>query len=370
VWRDIGVNTEVQIEGQNFLIEGKPSLLDHIAICPAGVWDKGRTPSGVSTSAVRGDSDNMTKEDLEALLKSEAQKRADENAARDKTLAGLGEALKSVGDAIGGLKARMDSEDEKKRNDAKGRRDSFKFGKRADGEDDDKAKERMDAEEKAYCDACMEAGDSEEDAKKKAADARKDAENDDKMEAEREKADKARKDAEEAEKVKADAARADADRSSKLEKELAELRGQMKPMSDADMNLLARVQARADSIEMSFGRRARAPMMGESVMSYRRYWANEFKQHDPRYAGKDLTVIAADADLFGVLEEDLFKAAEQAARSPTRGKPGTLTPVKTRSDSGHTIIEYHGSTGPWMNRFAGPVRQYAKRFRDRDDKRA
>lgn len=369
VWRDIGVNTEIQIEGKDFLIEGKPSLLDHIAICPAGVWDKGRTPSGVSTSSVRGDSNDMSKEELEALLKSEAQKRADENAARDKTLAALTETLKSVGDSMAQLKARKDAEDEKDRADAMKRRDTFKFGKRGD-EDDDKWKERRDADEKAYCDACMEAGDSEEDAKKKAADARKDADEEDKKEVEREKADKARKDAAEEEEKKKAADRADADRVGNLEKELAALRGQVKPMTDADLNAMARVQARADSIEMSFGRRARAPMLGETVMGYSRFWANELKQHDARYADKDLTAVAADESMFGVVLEDIFKSAEAAAKSPARGKPGTLTPVKTRSDSGHTIIEYHGSTSPWMNQFAGPVRQFAKRFRDRDDKRA
>lgn len=369
VWRDVGVNTEIQIEGKTFLLEGKPSLLDHIAICPAGVWDKGRTPSGVSTS-VRGDSDDMTKEELEQLLKSEAQKRADENAARDKTLAALGEHMKSVGDTLGSLKARLDSEDEKKRSDAAARRDAFKFGKRGDAEDDDEHKKKRDDEQKKYADACMEAGDSEEDAKAKADKARKDADEEDKKEAEREKADKARKDAEEETKKKEAADRADADKLGNLEKELAALRGQVKPMADADLNALARIQARADSIEMSFGRRARAPMLGETVMSYTRHWANEFKQHDPRWSNKDLTAVSADAESFSVICDDIFKSAEAAAKSPARGKPGTLTAVKSRSDSGHTIINYHGSTGPWMNRFAGPVRQYAKRFRDRDDKRA
>jgi len=34
-------------DGSKLLIEGKPSLLDHVAICALGVWDKGGPPTGV-----------------------------------------------------------------------------------------------------------------------------------------------------------------------------------------------------------------------------------------------------------------------------------------------------------------------------------
>lgn len=369
VWRDADANNVMEIDGNNFLIEGKPSLLDHIAICPLGVWDKGGRPSGVATTATaRGDSD-MTKEDLEAMLRDEAKKRADENALRDTSMAALAASLKSVADTLGAVKARFDSDDEKKRSDASKRRDSFKFGKRADGEDDDKFKERRDSEEKEMADACMEAGDSEEDAKKKAADARKDAEKDEAEEAEREKADKARKDAEEAAKEKDKEARGDSVKLTALEKQLAELRGQIQPMAADEANRTAQVQARADSVEMSFGRRARPRMVGESLLSYRKHFVDEFKQYDPRYKDKDLTAVAADDAMFSIVEGDVYKAAEAEARSPARGAPGTLTMVTKRGDSGHVFNEFHGSTKPWMDRFAGPVRQYARRFRDRDEKR-
>jgi len=43
-------NDRVTLEnGKIMLIEGKPSLLDHIAICPHGVWDKGGDPTGVES---------------------------------------------------------------------------------------------------------------------------------------------------------------------------------------------------------------------------------------------------------------------------------------------------------------------------------
>ncbi|MGC9271251.1 DUF2213 domain-containing protein [Acidiphilium sp.] len=34
-------------DGSRLLIEGEPRILDHIAVCTAGVWDKGGPPSGV-----------------------------------------------------------------------------------------------------------------------------------------------------------------------------------------------------------------------------------------------------------------------------------------------------------------------------------
>ena len=37
-------------DGTNLLIEGPAKLLDHIALCPRGVWDKGGEPTGVEQS--------------------------------------------------------------------------------------------------------------------------------------------------------------------------------------------------------------------------------------------------------------------------------------------------------------------------------
>lgn len=46
--------------GENMLVEDKPHLLDHLALCPQGVWDKGGPPMGVeSIDAERADSDPL-----------------------------------------------------------------------------------------------------------------------------------------------------------------------------------------------------------------------------------------------------------------------------------------------------------------------
>lgn len=53
---DPSENDRVRLEnGKIMLIEGKPSLLDHIAICPRGVWDKGGDPTGVESIEAMAD---------------------------------------------------------------------------------------------------------------------------------------------------------------------------------------------------------------------------------------------------------------------------------------------------------------------------
>jgi uncharacterized protein (DUF2249 family) len=50
-------------DGSTLLIEGKPSLLDHIAICEEGVWDKGGLPAGVTSTENEERTDSMPEGD-------------------------------------------------------------------------------------------------------------------------------------------------------------------------------------------------------------------------------------------------------------------------------------------------------------------
>ena len=55
VFRDPNVNYTIAMEdGNELLVEGKPSFVDHLAICEQGVWDKGGDASGI-----RVDSDDL-----------------------------------------------------------------------------------------------------------------------------------------------------------------------------------------------------------------------------------------------------------------------------------------------------------------------
>ena len=84
--------------GATILIEGSPSLVDHIAICGLGVWDKGGSPAGISSN------------NQELIMTEEEQKAA------DKAKTDAAEALereKARADAAeeenGKLKARVDA---------------------------------------------------------------------------------------------------------------------------------------------------------------------------------------------------------------------------------------------------------------------
>lgn len=60
VFRDPDVNTKMELEdGSSLLIEGKPSLLDHIAICERGVWDKGGPATGVARAPEMARADSV-----------------------------------------------------------------------------------------------------------------------------------------------------------------------------------------------------------------------------------------------------------------------------------------------------------------------
>lgn len=48
VFRDTKVNYTIEMEdGDHLLVEGKPSFVDHLAICEKGVWDKGGDAIGI-----------------------------------------------------------------------------------------------------------------------------------------------------------------------------------------------------------------------------------------------------------------------------------------------------------------------------------
>lgn len=74
VFKPIDGNRKLDLEdGSSLLIEGDPSLLDHIAICEEGVWDKGGEPTGVQSTEVmeRADSqmtDSTDGQKLDQLL--------------------------------------------------------------------------------------------------------------------------------------------------------------------------------------------------------------------------------------------------------------------------------------------------------------
>ena len=325
VFRDITVNTKLTLEdGQILLIEGKPSLLDHVAVCPRGVWDKGGEPSGVSTAAI-GES-TMTEEERKAVEERDdrAKKDAEE---KDRKDAESGEKLDKLLSHLDSLTKRMDAWETEE----KGRKDA-------------EEKERAD---KAKRDAEGEKSEEE----RKADKAKKDAEEKD----EREKADKAKRDSE------AEKARKDAE---DIRKAVADMAARIPAtLSDADYASLADAQARADSVYLAFGKQAPAPMRGETPLAYRVRLLNGVKDHSPSLKAAALDKLAlTDTTVFDAVETQIYADADIVAKSPATVPEGELRCVSETMPSGHRINKYYGQPAAWMNPIAGATRQYVTKF--------
>ncbi|QPW09129.1 NUDIX hydrolase [Klebsiella quasipneumoniae] len=222
------VAQSIIVDGQPLLVEPSPELLDHVAICEQGVWDKLLNPTGVKSDSIPKEAEKMDEEKIVALI----------NKAIDARLA------KADSEAAD-LKAKADAEEAAKKEKAD-----------AEAKEAEEAKAKADAEEKA--------------AKEKA-----DAEA------------KAKADAEEAEKMAKEKADSQllqeiAELRSRIPTEL----------SDEERNEVAEAQVKADSVFSSFGKRAPIPLSGEKPMAYRRRLMIQLQEHSPDYKAVDLSAIA------------------------------------------------------------------------------
>lgn len=239
----------IEIDGQPLLVEPSPELLDHVAICEQGVWDKLLAPTGVKSDSIPNEAEKMDEEKIVALI----------NKAID---------------------ARMAKADEE--NDAKAKAD-------ADAEEEAR-KEKADAEEKEAEEAKAKA-DAEEKAAKEKADAEA----------------KEKADAEEAERM----AKEKAD--SQLRQEIAELRSRIPTeLSDEERNEIADAQVKADSVFSCFGKRAPVPLSGENPLAYRRRLMIQLQEHSPDFKTVDLSTIA-DSALLSVAEKTIYADAQKSA---------------------------------------------------------
>lgn len=282
-----GQNAIINVDGQPLLVEDSPVLLDHVAICEQGVWDKLLDPTGVRSDSITNEAEIMDEEKIIALINK----------------------------AIDARMAKADSEDK----DAKEKADAEEMKKqeKADAEDKEakEAKAKADAEEKEKADT--------EEAKKKA---------------DEESATPGDKAHEEKAKERAQAEREKAD--SELRREIAELRSRMPTeLSDSERNEIADAQVKADSVFSSYGKRAPVPLQGEKPMAYRRRMMVQLQQHSADYKDVDLSAIA-DAQMLKIAEKQIYADA-QASASLSIG-PGQLREIKRADTTGRQISTFEG----------------------------
>lgn len=221
----------IKIDGQPLLVEGSPVLLDHVAICEQGVWDKLLAPTGVKSDSIPNEAEKMDEEKIVALI----------NKAIDARMA------KADSEAAD-LKAKADGEEAAKKEKAD-----------AEAKEAEEAKAKADAEEKA---------------------AKEKADADEKAKADAEEAERMAK-----EKADSDLRREIAELKSRIPTEL----------SDEERNEVADAQVKADSVFSCFGKRAPVPLSGEKPLSYRRRLMIQLQEHSPDFKSVDLSSIADSA---------------------------------------------------------------------------
>ena len=288
-------------DGGKLLIEGKPILLDHLAICAQGVWDKGQAPRGVLSEALKSDGDNGM---AEQEMKSDADKTEDMKADADP--------IRAIADSISALMNRMDAFEAKK----------------ADAD-------------------CAKVDDDDDDAKK--ADADGDTEQ---MAADEDYADDKKADADETEKEKADATmKADAD----IARKIADLDRRIpRILSEAELNQIADTQSKADSVAAAFGESASRPVQGENPRAYRIRMAGAFKKHSADWKDVDLTKV--DDAVLPLAEKAIYADAMAAANQPVSVPAGMLRERIRQDDTGRRIKEFDGAPHTWMRGFKSPRR--------------
>lgn len=341
-FRDTTVNRKLRLEdGEKVLVEGDPSLYDHVAICALGVWDKGGEPTGIRSEA-REDSamadktedekakDDAAKNDMkrddtnrddagrkdaakkdEEEGKKEEEKREDADAGKDldNKLSHVLDAVKSCADAVAGIGKRMDA--------MEGMMDSRRGDAAKKDEEEDPEKKGA---EKSITD------------KSKKDDAKDDAHRDD---------------------ARADSAIATVnERIASVDAAVRELRGQIVPLSDDDHSNLADAWARADDVYTALGKKTPRPMPGETASQFRRRIAKDLKGLSSRWKDADASKAFADDATFGTIEAQIFADAAVAARNPANIPPGALRMVERKRD-GHIVREFYGQPRDWMDEIAG-----------------
>ncbi|HHH3543896.1 TPA: NUDIX hydrolase [Citrobacter freundii] len=296
----VEVPKSIIVDGQPLLVEPSPELLDHVAICEQGVWDKLLAPTGVKSDSIPNEAEIMDEEKIVALI----------NKAIDARMA------KADSEAAD-LKAKADAEEAAKKEKAD-----------AEAKEAEEAKAKADEEAKA-----AKAKADEGELKKLEHEAKGE---DDRLERERKERDREKAD-------------------SQLRQEIAELRSRIPTeLSDEERNEVADAQVKADSVFSCFGKRAPVPLSGEKPLSYRRRLMIQLQEHSPDFKSVDLSSIA-DSALLNVAEKQIYADAQKSA-SLSVG-PGMLREIKRADATGRQISTFEGDPAATWAPFQSGKRQ-------------
>ena len=132
-------------------------------------------------------------------------------------------------------------------------------------------------------------------------------------------------------------------------------------LSDSVREEFARIQEQADPAFQAFGDRAPAPMDGETTTNYQRRLAGRLQKNSPKWAGHRLSATA-DSAMLDTIASDIYADSIAAARRGVAVPAGELREIVTRSQAGHTRIEFEGDASSWMDSLAGHTMRATGRF--------
>jgi hypothetical protein len=379
-------------DGRHLLNEGEPELLDHVAICVEGVWDKLDGPSGVDVADLRAghagengeksmaeEAKEMEREEEKDGKKADSKrddmkrddnaehKGAGEHAEPDEELKDM---FRQLNDSISAMHKRMDAMEmrhDKKRDDeasaekeesqaeeleelAEEEREEAKDKK--DGERDDKKGKKADSKRD---DKRTDAKRDDKRADMKRDDKRADMKRDDEDEAEHKAEEIEKEEGAPDEEKKVDSRRMDSlERDNDtLRRELRALQRKVADRPAAEEQRLAASQARADSVYGKFGDRAPAPMMGETETAYDVRLARGLQKHSKAWKDEDLTLLArTSATAFENAVAGIYNDALSASATIVSHDGGVLMPFTETSPTGHRVTTYRGDNSVWMQPFS------------------
>lgn len=323
------LGTEAQDSGTEaqsvkVLAEGLPLILDHLAVCQAGVWDKDGPPEGIRLDALSRKDSSVTEEEA-AKIKQErddATRRAD-SAEKER-------------DDMKADASKKDAEEKERADKAKKDEDEEKAVKAAEKEKVDKAKKdsRKDRHDKhdgdiMDCSRC----DSEE---------------------ETEREDKAKKDAAGAPKEGVDADRGTELHDSKfatmqatLDRQAAQIAAMTAQPSIADANAIAAAWGRWDSLYQALGDQTPQAYPGEKPRAYLRRLADGVRKYTDSWKSYAFHDSQQEQD-FDAVSNLIFTEALAFSKKPLVDKPGFMREIVTHPH-GKTRTEFIGDhKAPWL----------------------
>jgi hypothetical protein len=335
-------------DGTKVLAEGLPLILDHLAVCEVGVWDKDGPPDGIRLDALSRKDASVTAEEqaaLEAKL-ADANRRADAATVRADAAEAKNAEIQNVADAA------IESDREALEAAAKGKADKAK-----------KDAARKDWEEKK--------ADESDDDYEKRQDMKMDDESDEEF-ADRKKDRKAKKDAAIAAAAKTPVDEEHGTTIVKDSKKVLDLEAIVKRQGEQmaaqgariaamttqpsieDANAIAKTWGRWDSLYQMLNEQTPVAYPGEKPRAYLRRCADgvrKFTTSFPNYVFHD----SQQEQDFGLVAESIFAEALAYSKKPATIPRGTLREIVTRPH-GKTRTEFIGDSRDAFAAFMHPTK--------------